>query len=135
MTNKDKALATKEEQMKFYQLKGALPNLKLVKIELNQNKENRGGDVWDKQDWLLVKLMIDIEEMFLRENEYPHFTKLRKHVLPLKLQYLKSISDEEYSEVMKLFNSLESDKYVGLEETGRFASKKMCVKKIKEELR
>lgn len=62
MSNQGKG---KEEQKKFYDLKQAIPKLKPISYELNSNKENK--EIFDKQDWLLLKLIIEINEVYFRE--------------------------------------------------------------------
>ena len=58
-----------------------MPNMRLIKEQLKQNKENTN---WEKQDWILVKLILDFYESYYKILESPHYTSLRKRVFPMK---------------------------------------------------
>ena len=63
---------TQEDMKRFHMLKKSLPSFKSIIAEVNSNQES--GSVYEKQDRLLIKLIIEIYDLFMRETEYPHLT-------------------------------------------------------------
>ncbi|CDW85541.1 UNKNOWN [Stylonychia lemnae] len=91
----------------FVKMVKTFPSIKTLKQDLKQNKEN--PDKFLKQDWLLIKLILDFYETYYIFKNPTNFDMIQKRVLPLKLQIFKNLSDSDYDQIFKLQNTIKND--------------------------
>ena len=80
----------------------ALPSLRQIKLALTTEAKK---PVWEKQDWLLAWLIIEIHE--LRTRVGFKLKRLADKILPLKRNLIKGMSSEMFSSAHLLKRSME----------------------------
>jgi hypothetical protein len=56
----------------------------------------------------MIKICLEAYELFFMDTDAPHYRNLSRRVLPLQLMLLKSFSDFQYSDLIKMQAQLSS---------------------------
>ena len=74
-----------------------MPLLKEIKREFKMKNDKENKNVYEKQDWLMIKLMIEVHEIYARDFQSLKQKNLSKFILPLKYTIISSMNDQQYS--------------------------------------
>eukprot|EP00347_Sterkiella_histriomuscorum_P012918 403366723 len=102
----DKEL-TKISNDQFLNLVRHLPKISEIRNELKYNKENIEN--FEKQDWLLLKFIMESYERYYILKEAPNYKILIRRVLPQYIKIIQIIPQKLYEQMIHLENTVIKD--------------------------